>query len=95
MTELTLDMLKAMAPHEIIATGMIADGPYPGLHMTNTEQMLRWVAVRGGYWDWAIYVHTADMPIGYVMESGDKLRNREKARWLVPCDEAAFNMYRD
>lgn len=90
---LTLKDLKAMQPGLIFATGTAVDGPL-GINMTRSYKMLRWVAVRGGIWDWAIYCHWEDKSVYWIRDSGDKVTNKETIRALVPCDDEAFKMYR-
>lgn len=51
---LTLQQLKDMEPGTIIARGEMLDIP-GGLDMNNSRESLRWIAVRGGIHDWAIY----------------------------------------
>jgi len=51
---LTLKMLKAMPPHTIFAQGELVDSP-EDCNLANTGKTTRWVAVRGGIHDWAIY----------------------------------------
>lgn len=51
---LTLQKLKEMEPHTIIDRGEVIDSP-DGCNMANTGKMMRWVAIRGGIHDWAIY----------------------------------------
>ncbi len=89
---LTLDKLKATPPNTTFDGGTIMDGPN-GLHMTNTEQELRWVAVRGTIHDWAIYIGRGNQSDLYIKDHGDKLYNPLKIRHLVLCDDEAFNMY--
>ncbi len=71
--------------------------------------IVNWVAVRGGYHDWAIY-HSMDAnlePANYfdgdahlkatdeqIARGGAKLTNENKIKEFVPCDEEAFKMYR-
>lgn len=90
---LTLQELKEMKPHEIIATGLTIDN-YTGIYMSNSDKILRWVAVRGGIHDWAVYIHFATHDVDYVMRQGDKVIDKENIRRLVPCDDEAFKMYR-
>lgn len=52
---LTLQELKDMDPDTIFATGTTTDDS-AGINMTGSGRELRWVACRGGIWDWAIYI---------------------------------------
>lgn len=90
---LTLEALKAMEPETIFASGTTIDGP-EGLNMARTGKLLRWVAIRGGIHDWAIYAHFADLPAEEVARIGDKVSTESHIKRLVPCDDAAFEMYR-
>lgn len=90
---LTLEMLKEMPEDTIIATGTALDEPN-GLFMANTGKMLRWVAVRGGIHDWAIYCHFAFNPVEWILRFGDKVHFDSHIKKLVPCDDEAFKMYR-
>ena len=90
---LTLQKLKEMKPHEVIATGLTIDN-YTGINMSNSDKILRWVAKRGGIYDWAIYIHFATHDVAYVMRQGDKVCDKENIRKLVSCDDEAFKMYR-
>ncbi len=84
---LTLEKLKVMEPG-IFATGLVKDD------RLYRELELKWVAVRGGIHDWAIYYHLASSTDGYVRDSGDKCFTRQVIRELVPCNDEAFAMYR-
>jgi hypothetical protein len=90
---LTVDKLKAMQPSTIFATGEILDNPQ-GLNMTNSNKRLRWVAVRGGIHDWAIYCHWAEHDQEWIKSQGDKVYNKHNIKRLVECDDEAFKMYR-
>ena len=91
---LDIEMLKAMPPQTIFATGIIKDNP-EGLNITNSGDDLRWVAVRGRIHDWTIYVHRATNTIQQVATNGDKVLFEENIRGLVPCDDESYEMYRD
>jgi hypothetical protein len=54
MKLITVDQLDQMEPHSIFAKGTFIDSP-EGVNMSNTGKEVRWVAVRGGIHDWAIY----------------------------------------
>jgi len=90
---LTLQKLKDMPPKTIFATGEILDNPH-GINMTNSGKRLRWVAVRGGMWDWAIYCHWAEHSAEWVSRQGDKVMSEHNIKHLVDCDDEAFAMYR-
>lgn len=90
---LTLQNLKDLAPDSIFATGICFDNA-DGVNMANSGKKLRWVAVRGGIWDWAIYVHWEENSPEWVRCNGDKISSEKNIRALVPCDQEAFEMYR-
>jgi len=90
---LTLEQLKAMPEHTVFATG-IAKDVEDGLFMTGSGKDLRWVAVRGGIYDWTIYCHFAEHDVEWVRRQGDKVCMERNIKGLVPCDDEAFKMYR-
>lgn len=89
---ITIADLKAMPPNTIFAQGEAIDGPL-GINIMGSGKMLRWVAVRGGIWDWAIYAGWT-MPYEQVAKTGDKVHDMATIRRLVPCDKEAQEMYR-
>lgn len=93
MEELTLEKLKAMEPGQMFATGLTTDNP-EGINMARSGKQLKWVAVRGEIYDWAIYIHFSKYSIGQVASEGDKVIFKEHIKKLVPCDDEAFKMYR-
>ena len=91
---LTEEKLKSMEGGEIIDTGVTIDN-YTGINMSNSDKVLRWVAVRGrGYWDWAIYIQLDTWSVDAVVNHGDKVNTKEYIQRLVPCDEEALKLYR-
>ncbi len=117
---LTLKALKEMEPHTIFAggEGLIEHPWFNGaksvseggtLEEDGRSTKVKWVAVRGDYYDWAIY-HSMDAnfisakflddPAHLLVESqtiadwGNKLHNEEKIREFVPCDDEALSLYR-
>jgi len=90
---LTLKMLKDMPPHTIFATGIAKDS-VEELNMFGGGRNLRWVAKRGGIYDWAIYAHHSDYSISEVASIGDKVFEENHIKNLVPCDDEAYAMYR-
>ena len=91
---LTLKQLKVMAPDTIFDSGQAMDDG-SGINMSNTGSLLRWVAVRGGIHDWAIYCDLLYKSIDEVRDMGEKIHDRETVKRLVPCDDEALAMYRD
>lgn len=90
---LTLKDLKAMQPGLIFRSGTAQNSP-KGIFMTREGGQLRWVAVRGDIWDWAIYCHWVGRTEVWIKDHGDKVTNKETIRKLVPCNDEAFKMYR-
>jgi len=84
---LTIEALKLMTPGFIFASGIVND---PRLY----KEIVMWVAVRGGIYDWAIYYHLATHDNDYVSRYGDKCFAEAVIRELVPCTDKAFAMYR-
>lgn len=90
---LTQKDLDDMFPQEKFATGLAVDKP-GDLHLAGTGKVLRWVAVRGGFPDWAIYAYFDTESIYYVARHGDKVQSEEHIRRLVPCMDEAYRSYR-
>jgi len=90
---LTLKRLKEMESDTMFLKGESVDSP-DGINMINSGKQLRWVAIRGGIPDWAIYCHWADKDWDWIKRQGDKVYSEETIKRLVPCDEEAFEMYR-
>ena len=90
---LTLKDLKAMQPDLIFRSGVVIDSP-EGINMTRSGKQLRWVAVRGGIWDWAIYCYWVEYTEEYIKRCGDKVIGEANIKKLVPCNDEAFKMYR-
>lgn len=117
---LTIKQLKAIKPHTIFASGIgLKEHPWfndaklvseggtlePGGKLTK----VKWVAIRGGIHDWAIY-HSMDANFifapylddpshlkvsnGRIARAGAKLYREEDIKRFVPCDDEAFKMYR-
>jgi len=111
---LTLDKLKAMEPNKIFASGYgMIKHPWFNHATKNVDKngmtKVRWVAVRGGIYDWAIY-HSLDgnfisedyldddkhlkLPEFMIYKHGAKLTREDKIKEFVPCTDEAFEMYR-
>jgi len=90
---LTVEQLKAMPARTIFATGTAIDAP-DGLFMTGSGKELRWVAVRGGIYDWTIYCHFSIYDQDWIRDHGDKVCFDSHIKKLVPCTDEAFGLYR-
>jgi hypothetical protein len=83
MQVITLQMLKDMQPGIFKSGEFLYDGG-----------IKKWVAVRGGYWDWAIYYDLPYKSEPEIASMGAKLHEMPIVKELVNCDELAFEMYR-
>ncbi len=95
--KLTLQMLKDMDPGKVFAKGEILNDELPTPMVNPSEYPnleLCWVAKRGGYWDWAIYIAKAEMGFEYAKTNGDKTFSENNIRFLVPCDDDSYKMFR-
>ena len=117
---LTLKKLKAMKPDTIFVSGIgLIEHPWFNnatpvseggtLEKDGKSTKVKWVAIRGGVYDWAIY-HSMDANIvmaNYfddpihlqaneerIASFGAKLHNEERIKEFVPCDDESFKMYR-
>lgn len=119
---LTIQKLKDMKPNTIFARGMgwivhpwyspyqyeRKQGAYKTVSADGLVQV-KWVAVRGGIHDWAIYhsldanLEKADFLDGEkhleaswekIYNQGAKLHDQGVIKSFVPCDDEAFAMYR-
>ena len=77
----------------IFGKGEVIDSPQ-GINMSNSGEMLKWVAVRGEIEDWAIYCHFAGHSFDWVRKYGDKVFVETDIRKLIPCTNEAFALYR-
>ena len=84
---ITKEALKNMKSGELFATGT---GTFEELD----EREIRWVAVRGGIHDWAIYYHLPIHSKEYIAKNGDKIFTKSVIKRLVPCNDEAFNLYK-
>lgn len=112
---LTVEALKGFAPHSIFAGGYgTIEHPWfndavETLEADGRSTTVRWVAVRGGIHDWAIY-HSLDanfIAADYlddpshleveperIARGGTKVRDEQTIRAWVPCTDEAFDLYR-
>jgi hypothetical protein len=95
---LTIDELKKMKPGTVFASGEVEiNHPYYGQAPEYPKTIqVRWVAIRGGIHDWAIYTDF-DRPFldnDAIAAYGVKLHDIGKVMELVMADFDAMEMYR-
>ena len=112
---LTLKKLQEMHPNSMFAVGFgLITHPWFNnakkvLEADGRSTKVKWVAIRGGIEDWAIY-HSMDANIckedyfdcnchlrateEMISDHGAKLHDIERIKEFVPCDEEALEMYR-
>lgn len=83
-----------MKPDTIFASGVVPNSP-EGIFASREGGHIKWLAVRGGIHDWAIYYGWEHKSLESIRNWGDKLHNRETVISLVPCTNEALGMYRD
>jgi len=93
MSEMTLEQFNAILPGTVFAKGESIDNE-TGLNMLHTNNLLKWVAVKGWAEDWAIYVHLAENSFDYVRQFGDKVFDAVHIKRVVPCTDEVFARYR-
>ena len=82
---LTKSALQWLPPHTILGGG------------TFTKQdgsLWRWVAKRGSYHDWAMYHGDSEWSDTRILESGNKIMDKELINQLLPSDDEAMALYR-
>ena len=55
---------------------------------------LTWVAKKGYGNDWTIYIYWSEKSIGWILDNGEKLVNKEYIKKLFPCDDEVLKLYR-
>ena len=88
---LTKKMLEMLEPSTIFATGY-AFTP-EGVQDVIKGTFMKWVAVRGGIWDWAVYAGETYHDEQNIADYGTKLYGSE-VKELILADEEAWNLYR-
>ena len=90
---MTYEQFAALQPGEPFAQGELVDSP-AGINMTNSGQLLRWIAVKGWANDWCVYAHYALHSYEFIRNSGDKVMGADNILKCVPCDDAMLARYR-
>ena len=89
----TRDKLDKLDSGTIFASGIDFDGE-SGINLWNTGKLLRWVAVRGGVDDWAVYADKVSKSAENVKECGCKLSKREALNLVLGSPEF-YDRYRN
>lgn len=92
---MTLEEFNQLIDGEIFATGLSPNSP-EGIFMTDIHQGddLRWIAIKGYGFDWAIYCYWETASIEYIKSQGQKVASKQNIQKCVPCSEEVFNLYR-
>lgn len=93
MNTLTLEEFNKIKSETVFARGIEENSPN-GIFMTRQGGLLRWVAIKGYGNDWTVYCHWDYQTEQYVIDSGDKVTNKDTIRKLVSCTEEVYNLYR-
>ena len=92
MMKITPEILRALPENTIFAAGVFQDKA--GVNITGINQLLKFVALRGGVFDWAVYVGRVDDSFECVASFGSKI-SRPSALCLVDVSDEAKELYRD
>lgn len=84
----TCEDLKSMKEFEIFKIGEEIIPEVTSAHP------VKWVAVKGGGFDWAIYCGYTQMDDETISRVGDKIFTESAIKRLINCDEEFFNRYR-
>ena len=94
---MTVDFLENLKPNSIFRAGLLIEGmacATDQLLENNNLKTARWVAIRGGTSDWAIYFADANKSFQWISDHGYEVWDDEVIRMLVPCTDEAFERYR-
>jgi len=90
---LTIDKFLSLPANSPIWYGESIDN-YTGINLSNSDQKLKWVAIKGGAEDWAIYAGFTYHTYEDIARGGDKVVMEKNIRKLVPCDDEVYSRYR-
>jgi len=101
---LNIEEFNKIPDGEYFAHGVTLNSP-SGVFMTSSpkyhDRILLWVAVKGYGNDWKIYTHWKfdefsgeERSIDWVAKYGDKITSKDNIRFLMPCTDEVFALYR-
>lgn len=94
----TPDRFRSVEHGAIFAQGLFLDSPI-GFNIQGTENVVKWVAVKGDVEDWCIYHQNPSLghlaqDFNEVAMYGDKLHHPVWIGRLVNCDNKMRQLYR-
>ena len=90
---LTEEKFKELPRGKIFATGILPNSS-ERLFIARDGGDLKWVAIKGWGYDWAIYCHWSYNSEEWIMQHGDKIHNENYIKKCVPCEDSVFKLYR-
>jgi len=90
---LTLEKFLELEDGLEFARGTVSDNS-SGINMTNSDKLLKWIAIKGYAEDWCIYAHFADNDFEFIKRSGDKVGSEEHIQRVIPCTDDVIARYR-
>jgi hypothetical protein len=90
---ITLKKFLKLPPNRVFATGESVDSP-EGLFMTGSGNPLRWVAVKGGNQDWALYTQQTHWSYEMVERNGDKVNDEANILRALEVSPKVLERYR-
>jgi predicted lipoprotein with Yx(FWY)xxD motif len=90
---MTIEKFSKIEAHSPMCHGESIDN-YTGINLSNSDQKLKWVAIKGGAEDWAIYAGFTYHTYEDIARGGDKVVMEKNIRKLVPCDDEVYSRYR-
>lgn len=91
---ITVELLERVSPGTVIGAGVFIDGPQDA-NINGSGKLCRWVAVRGGIRDWAVYVGPYNWMVSDIAKSGDKVSLNNAQRFLCIDGDSVRRLYRE
>lgn len=90
---ITKALLEEARPEELLYEGTAVDGP-TGLNIWGSGKTIRFVVIRGGIPDWAVYCGPIDWSVDKIAREGDKVIGRQNLENIAAFDYEVAKMYR-
>lgn len=90
---ITIAEFNAIPYGEIFDRGTATDNA-EGINMTDSGNVLKWIAKKGGGDDWNIYVHFDGHDEAFIKKHGQKISDKDNVRKLITCDDQMMAKYR-